>query len=329
MPLQFGIRLMPSLPVRELARAAQACEAAGLDVAWVPDEGFARDVYVTMAMVLAATERLRIGPGITNPFTRHPAATAAALASLYEYAPGRAFLGIGAGGGVTLGPLGLEREKPLLHVREAIEAIRALFGGETVNYSGETVKLVNARLAAGKTPAEIWVAGRGPQMMKQAARLADGVYFSGIADFFMADHLGVVRREASAAGTSPKIALAHYVCSDRALFDQARVYQTFSILDSPLEVRERIGLSEARTQELKAILRDQGLKAASQGISDEMLRPFVLSGSEEECAARIAEWAQVHRLDQYVFLYGAGVDLPAFVASVGRIAAAVRRQLAE
>lgn len=325
--IRFGIRLMPSLPVRDLVRAAVAAETAGIDVAWVPDEGFARDVYVTMAAVLGATQRLCLGPGITNPFTRHPAATAAAFASLYEYGDGRCFLGIGAGGGVTLGPLGLEREKPLLHVREAIEAMRALFTGESVSYSGETVQLVGARLATGRIPAEIWVAGRGTQMLKLAARMADGVYMSGVADFFVAEHIGLVRREAAAAGTAPRIALAHYIATDRQLFDQARVYQTFSILDSPPAVRAGIGLSEERTQELKGILRAEGLKAASRGITDEMLQPFVLAGDAEACAERIATWVRELALDQYVFLYGAGVDLPPWLQTVGQIAAAVRRRL--
>ena len=54
-----------------------------------------------------STDAMEIGPGITNPYTRHPAQTAAAIASLDEVSQGRAFLGIGAGGSLTLDPLGI------------------------------------------------------------------------------------------------------------------------------------------------------------------------------------------------------------------------------
>jgi len=117
-----SINLIPETATTTMARLAAEAETLGYRRCWVYDEGLAtRDAYVTMAAIGAATERIEIGPGITNPYTRHPAQTASAIATLDEVTGGRAFLGIGAGGSLTLDPIGLVREKPLTAVRETIE----------------------------------------------------------------------------------------------------------------------------------------------------------------------------------------------------------------
>ena len=77
---------------------AREAERLGAGVLLLADEGIDRDIYVVFAAIASATERITLVPGITNPFSRHPVATAAALASLEELAPGRVVAGLGAGG---------------------------------------------------------------------------------------------------------------------------------------------------------------------------------------------------------------------------------------
>ena len=104
-----SVNLIPEAPVAVIRDLAVRAEELGFSRCWVNDEGLAtRDVYVTMAAILRSTERLVVGPGVTNAYTRHPGQTAAAIATLAEMSSGRAFLGLGAGGSLTLDPLGLE-----------------------------------------------------------------------------------------------------------------------------------------------------------------------------------------------------------------------------
>ena len=107
-----------------MADVVVEAENAGLDELWLGDEGPAHDPLVTLATAAARTTRIGLGVAVTNPYLRHPAATASAFATLAELAPGRVVLGLGAGGGLALGPVGLDRPQPLTRVAEAVRIAR-------------------------------------------------------------------------------------------------------------------------------------------------------------------------------------------------------------
>ena len=78
-----SINLIPEAPIAEMTALAVLAETLGFDRCWVYDEGLAtRDLYVTLTAIALSTDTMEIGPGITNPYTRHPAQTAAAILSL-------------------------------------------------------------------------------------------------------------------------------------------------------------------------------------------------------------------------------------------------------
>ena len=144
-----SINLIPETPITDMVELAVEAEALGFDRCWVYDEGLVtRDVYVALTAIGVATNTIRIGPGITNPYVRHPGATAAAIATLDELTGGRAFVGIGAGGGLTLDPLGIDRHRPVTSVGEMVAALRGLFAGETVDLDGAVFSLRDARIEA-------------------------------------------------------------------------------------------------------------------------------------------------------------------------------------
>src|SRR5207244_12216831 len=72
--------------------------AAGWDgLAVVDSQNLAGDVYIALALAARSTSRLRLATGVTNPYTRHPAVTASAIATVHAESGGRAVLGIGRG----------------------------------------------------------------------------------------------------------------------------------------------------------------------------------------------------------------------------------------
>ena len=172
--LPLSVNLMPDGPVGRIADLAVLAEELGYARCWVYDEGLVtRDVYVTLSAVAERTETIPLGPGITNPFVRHPGATAAAIASLDELSGGRAFVGIGAGGGLTLDPLGIVRDRPLTAVAEMVDGLRRLFAGERVEHDGHAFSFRDAHLTYGRPGIEIILAGRGPRMTELGGRVAD------------------------------------------------------------------------------------------------------------------------------------------------------------
>ena len=121
------------------------------------------------------TSRVKIGPCVTDPYSRHPALTAMAIATLDEISARRAILGIGAGIS-GFAELGVERKKPARAIREAIELIRMLLRGETVTYQGDVIRFHDGKLGFAPHRAEIpvYVASNGPLGQKMAGAIADG-----------------------------------------------------------------------------------------------------------------------------------------------------------
>ena len=174
--MTLQLLLLGDAPVAQLIERARLAEANGYSAVWVADERFYREVYSCLGQLAAHTSRVLLGPCVTDPFTRHPALTAMAIATLDEISRGRAILGIGAGIS-GFAELGIERKKPARAIREAIDVILALLRGETVDFHGEVIAFNHGRLSFSPPRPEIpvYVASNGPLGQRMAAEIADGV----------------------------------------------------------------------------------------------------------------------------------------------------------
>jgi 5,10-methylenetetrahydromethanopterin reductase len=159
--------------VERLREAARVCEEGGLASFWVADQRWMRDVYVSLTDLASRTKTLLLGTRVTDPYIRHPALTAVAIATLDEASNGRAILGIGAGGS-GFRQLGMIRTRPAVAVREAIEVIRRLWKGEEFEFQGEIVHWNRGALEFACRPdIPIVIAARGPHLLELAGELAD------------------------------------------------------------------------------------------------------------------------------------------------------------
>jgi len=168
-----GVWMFPAAPAGDLVEAVVRAEQLGLDEVWIADEGIAREPMTVLAAAARETTTIRLGVGITSPLLRHPGAIAAAAATVDELSGGRFTLGLGVGGQKSLGPFGLSTDRPVGEIRDAIVLARAVLAGEpTDGYEPDDH-------AMGRRDVPIWIGTRGPQMVRLAARLADGVFMSG------------------------------------------------------------------------------------------------------------------------------------------------------
>lgn len=295
-----ALNVMPHESVGRAVELARFAETLGYQRCWVYDEGLAAsDVYVTLTAIAAATASLEVGPGITNPYTRHPGATAGAVASLDELSGGRAFLGIGAGGSLTLDPLSIDRNRPLTAVRETIDACRRLFAGETVDADGVHVQLSEASLLHVRADTEIWLAGRGPRMLELGGAACDGV----LVDFIYKPHIGPavarIKSAGHAVGNRPRIAYSTMLVTDDDAMAAVKPHLTYRLVDSPADVQEAIGLSETDAARIRAALAD-GLEAAAEQVRDEWALPFVIAGPPDECRQELHRLAAEHGIESFV-----------------------------
>ncbi len=179
--MRFGLLLLGEYPPERLKKLAQLAEAHDFEHFWYADEKFFRDPYASLTYISQYTSRIKLGPCVTDPFTRHPAITAMAMATLDEVAGGRGVLGIGAGfSGVEA--MGIQRQKIVRTLREAIELIRRLWAGGTVAYEGETVAFHSGELNfPARQDIPILVASAGPQVLRLAGEMADAVMLGDLA----------------------------------------------------------------------------------------------------------------------------------------------------
>ncbi len=321
--IRGSVMLHPEVPVARVVELARRAEELGFERVWIPDEGLAtRDVMVTLTAIAAATGRIGVGTGIVNPYSRHPALSAAAVAAVDELSGGRAFLGLGAGGSLTLGPLGIGRPRPLVHVREAVEVARALFSGAPVDYDGETVTLVSATLDHARPDIEIWFAGRGPRMLRQAGALVDGVLLEFLHKPSLGSYVARVGDGASSTGNAPRLCYATMVVTDPARLDQVRPHMTYRLVDSPDEVKAELGMTPRDTAAIRAAMAE-GLTAAARLIPDEWVDPFVIRGTPDECAAELGELCRLHGFDEFMLVVADMADADALMVDVAEVLARV------
>ena len=138
--MQMGLLMLGDASIRAMVERARLAEAVGYGTVWLADERFYHEVYSCLTHLAARTSKVLLGPCVTDPFSRHPALTAMAIATLDEISGQRAILGVGAGiSGFT--ELGINRRKPARAIREMIQVICALLQGESVDFHGEVIEL--------------------------------------------------------------------------------------------------------------------------------------------------------------------------------------------
>ncbi len=173
----------------DLVRNARRAEEEGFEFVsisdhfhpWVSAQGHSPFVWSVLGGIAASTERLRVGVGVTCPIMRiHPAILAHATATTSLLFEGRFFFGVGTGEALNEHILGDRWPRPevrLEMLEEAVEVIRTLWSGETVDHRGRYYEVENAKLF--DPPAEappIVVSAFGPKAVELAARIGDGFW---------------------------------------------------------------------------------------------------------------------------------------------------------
>lgn len=171
--VRTGVWLFSDAAASELVAAIELADRAGIDEAWVADEGVSREPVPVLAYAAAATTRIELGVGITSPLLRHPGAIGSTISTLDELSGGRARLGLGIGGELSLAPFGIEIERPIRVVREAVTIARSVIGRTACEGYDPPAHASPAR----EVP--IHIGARGEQMNRLASRIADGVFLSG------------------------------------------------------------------------------------------------------------------------------------------------------
>jgi 5,10-methylenetetrahydromethanopterin reductase len=283
------------------AGAARAAEAAGYDGLLLADsQNLTADVWVELAFAAAATERLRLGPGVTNPRTRHPAVTAAAAATLAAESGGRALIGFGRGDS-ALTQIGRE-PTPTAEFERGLAALQGYLAGEEVTvegYSGRIAWLPRE----GEPKVPVAVAATGPRVIAAAARHAEEVDFTVGAEQERLRWAIAAAREAAAragrdAGGLSPLSLGAYVNvavdPDRGAARDLIRGSTSTLARFGTEGAPADGLSattregiEKLTAAYEEAAHGRSASAAAQSLSDDFIDRFAVCGPAAEVTERL------------------------------------------
>src|SRR5256886_6422675 len=173
-------------PVGEMIATARVLDEHGFDTIWLAEaypwwrkhQMESRSSTVVSALMAHETERLTIGWGIISPFTRHPVQVAMDARVVQEAAgPERFILGFGTSK-IFVNNAGLQTNKTLGPMRDAVEIVRGVLGGDAFEYNGSTWSAaVPALQDEAHTPRDVppvYVAATAPKMQALAGEIADG-----------------------------------------------------------------------------------------------------------------------------------------------------------
>ena len=294
----------------ELKQYGQIAEDAGYESLWVTERYFHEEIFSLLGYLGAATERIKLGVGVTNPYTRNPALLAMATATLDRITGGRFLLGLGRSErSVIQDKMGMSYGNSQEAMKGAVSLVKRLLSGERVTDSAGPFTLRTARLAT--TPIQqnlpIYLAAIGKKGLRLAGAIADGVLLNAyVPPSYVKYAVEEIHSAAQEAGRDPQ-------SIDIACMLVVRITDEPETLLPTLKKRIVRLLDEAYVGEIllgkggfdpsilgplrDSYAKDEGKEAVGL-ITDEMIESFYLIGSVEKCKERIAEYRQ------------AGVDLP-------------------
>ncbi len=297
--MDVGVVLQNDPPARQVVEYAKRAEAYGFSHVWTFDSHVLwQEPFVIYSRILAETERVIVGPMVTNPGTRDWTVIASQFATLNEMYGNRTVCGIGRGDS-ALRVLGLKPDT-LGRLRESIGVIRGLANGEKVSLRGRELQFAwapDSRL-------EVWVAAYGPKALALTGEVGDG-YILQLADPDIAEWMiGAVRRAAAEAGRDPAairfcVAAPAYVGDDLAhQRDQTRWFGGM-VGNHVADIVARYGSGGAVPQALTDYIKArEGYDYAEHGragnthtafVPDEVIDRFCVLGPVENHLKRLNE----------------------------------------
>lgn len=316
--------------VVEVGRRVEDWGFAGLLVA--DSQNLNADVWIELALAAEATSRIHLGPGVTNPVTRHPAVSASAAATLQAESEGRAVLGVGRGDS-ALTQIG-RRPVPAEELERALEAIQGYLRGEEVTFEGSSSRI--GWIADGDQPkVPVTVAATGPRVIAAGARHAERIDFTVGAEV---DRLRWAINTARAGADGRPLSLGAYlnvaVHPDRAaardlVRGSTAIFARFATEGAPADGLSQVTRAgvERLAAEYDEARHGQGAAAHARALEDDFVDRFAVVGGEEEVAERLLELGELG-LERVVVVPGSLDADPAVVReSNERFAAGVLPRL--
>jgi 5,10-methylenetetrahydromethanopterin reductase len=319
-----SLYLQDAHSLRQGIDLARYAEQRGFEAVWQADSRLVRDATIAMSAFATATERVTIGAGVVDVWSRNAARLASTFSTLDDLAPGRIIAGLGAWWDPLAAKVGIERRYPLAVMREVATVLRALFNDETVTFHGQFVHLDGVELDyvyQERRPKEIpiYIGATGMKMMELTGEVADGVVLNYlVSPDYNRRALDALETGATRAGRSvedldrPQL----IVCSmdeDRAVaIESARMLVTQYLGQQP-HIMKASGVPESLLDDIGRVLTwpatHEQLEAAARLVPDDIVQMICAAGTPADCLEKVGEYRESGCTSPILYPLGPDVHL--------------------
>ncbi|MGH9305150.1 MAG: LLM class flavin-dependent oxidoreductase [Acidimicrobiales bacterium] len=305
MPKPVALYLQDAHPIRQGMELSRYAEQMGFDSIWQAESRLVREATVPMSAFLSVTDKIKVGSGVVNNWTRNVALLASTFSTLDDLAPGRVILGIGAWWDPLAEKVGITRRHPLQAMRETVEAVRRLLGDERVSLDGEFVHLDGVELDYVHQPRRakdvpIYIGATGDKMLELAGEIGDGVVLNYlVSPAYNSRAMEHLAAGAGRAGRSveridrPQLVVCSLDEDRAAALDAARLLVTQYLGQQP-HIMKASGVPESVLEEIGRVLTwpatHDEVVAASRYVPDDVVQMITASGSPAECVEKVEEY---------------------------------------
>jgi len=302
---RIALYLQDSHDLRDGLDYVRYAEERGFEAVWQAESRLVRDAIVPMAAYAAVTERIHVGSGVINNWTRNIGLLAATFLTLDDLAPGRVICGLGAWWDPLAKNVGIDRRKPLTAMSETVEVLRRLLNMERVTFHGEFhhVDGIELDVVHGRREprdVKIMIGATGPKMMELTGEISDGAVLNYCVPPAYND-MALERLEIGAKRVGrtledidrPQLV----VCSvdhdhDKAI-DYTRELLTQYLAQQP-HIAKASGVSMDVVEEIQSILgwpaTHEQIQSAKHLVPEELIHKITASGTPDEARAKVQEY---------------------------------------
>ena len=307
MPERVALYLQDAHDLREGLDFVRYAEQHGFEAVWQAESRLVRDAIVPMAAYAAVTERIKVGSGVINNWTRNIGLLAATFLTLDDLAPGRIICGIGAWWDPLARNVGIERRKPLTAMRETVEVLRRLLNMERVTFKGEfhqvegiELDVVHGRREPRHVP--IMIGATGDQMMELTGEIADGVVLNYcVPPEYNDKALELLEKGAKKAGRSladldrPQLIVCSVDHDHERAIDSTRMLLAQYLAQQP-HIAKASGVAPEVVTQIQSILgwpaTKEQINKAKHLVPEELINRITASGTPLEARVKVDEYCK-------------------------------------
>jgi 5,10-methylenetetrahydromethanopterin reductase len=302
---RVALYLQDAHDLRDGLDYVQYAEERGFESVWQAESRLVRDAIVPMAAYAAVTDKIKVGSGVINNWTRNIGLLAATFLTLDDLAPNRIICGIGAWWDPLAKNVGIERRKPLTAMRETVEVLRRLLNMERVSYRGEFVDVteieldvVHGRREPRNVP--IMIGATGDQMMALTGEIADGVVLNYCVPPEYNDRaLELLEQGAKKAGRKledldrPQLVVCSVDDDAERAIDTTRELLTHYLAQQP-HIAKASGVSQEVVAQIQSILgwpaTKEQIQQAKHLVPEDLIHRITASGTPDQARVKVNEY---------------------------------------